>query len=517
MNEMIPNKPGQEFCPSDMRLALENLERLFHACRFCLNTHASHAVLLGIAVEAQTLALKMEAMYGRWNKYLPFHEVIDVKFDHWLSLVNQWIEVLAGRPDEELQARYPWIEPSKDYMLDLYVLTEQTDESGQPVARAPRFYEVGIKDDYEREMAAYMERTDDLLDEMGKGDFWQAEVSRMATYSLRDAFIRDLVMPLLPEIDTLRIVRMEREVKENFEALVNSKGVHACALIGLRNLQNQLCDLKFFFTKALPNDMFIRLCTRLFYRYCLDSYREGGACVNKWRNIWPEPKLKKNAEKKKDELKKQLLSKPYGSELQDYIVLDEPNLFTNSSFGRFLFKNRHELKVEDLQFIHKVCREQNLLNELIAEEEGTKVRTYSAPIRQLSTLEQDILKKLETLVKKASWEGITEEGAITALQRALGVGFMFAHKGMEEMSDSLWKLLKKRRGCDAEKSLKVTWLNIVGYCVKKKLLSGGSPALAKQFFPRCGSDDYKAIDKGRNAENNKNFQAIIPLLDACFR
>jgi hypothetical protein len=47
-------------------------------------------------------------------------------------------------------------------------------------------------------------------------------------------------------------------------------------------------------------------------------------------------------------------------------------------------------------------------------------------------------------------------------------------------------------------------------------MSGGSPALAKRFFPQCGSDDYKAIDKGRNAEN-KNFHSIIPLLDACFR
>ena len=120
-------------------------------------------------------------------------------------------------------------------------------------------------------------------------------------------------------------------------------------------------------------------------------------------------------------------------------------------------------------------------------------------------------------MKKAHWGRVSVEQVIAALHKALGLGPVFADTKLVEMSQSLWELLKKRRGCDAEKSLMVTWLNIVGYCVKKGFLSGGSPALTKTFFPKCSKDDYKAIDKGRNAENNKNFLAIIPLLDACFR
>ena len=53
---------------------------------------------------------------------------------------------------------------------------------------------------------------------------------------------------------------------------------------------------------------------------------------------------------------------------------------------------------------------------------------------------------------------------------------------------------------------------IVGYCLRKGLLSGGSPALAKSFYPKCQEDDYKAIIKGKNGEN-ATFKALEPLLD----
>ena len=520
MNEIEPHTLEQHTCSSDMLSALENLERMFYAYRFCMNVHAANVVLFGLAIEAQMLAIKMKAMLGRWNKYLPFHEVMDVKFDHWQTQVSEWIEVLGMNSSEELNKKYLWLEGCKEYMLDLYAQTMVYDEEENLIPRVPEFYEVDIKDDYQREMAAYMENMDELLCEMMDIDDsvggWREDVNRMATDSLKEAYVNDFTMPFFSGVDKGQVQEYEKPLREGFEAMVNFIGVQDCALIALGSLQNQLCDLHALFNKALPKEMFIRLSTRLFYRHCMSSYREGEAGVNKWRNSWPEAKVKKNAEKKKEELKKLLASKPYGTELQEYISFDAPNLFMDSCFGRFLFKNRRQLNVEDVQYIHKVCRELNLLNELIGEE-GADATTNSAPIRPLNAEEQEIMSKLEVLVKKAHWGRVSVEQVIAALHKALGLGPVFADTKLVEMSQSLWELLKKRRGCDAEKSLMVTWLNIVGYCVKKGFLSGGSPALTKTFFPKCSKDDYKAIDKGRNAENNKNFLAIIPLLDACFR
>jgi MFS family permease len=165
MNEIEPHTLEQHTCSSDMLSALENLERMFHAYRFCMNGHAANAVLFGLAIEAQMLAIKMKAMLGRWNKYLPFHEVMDVKFDHWQTQVSEWIEVLGMNSSEELNKKYLWLEGCKEYMLDLYAQTMVYDEDENLIPRAPEFYEVDIKDDYQREMAAYMENMDELLKE----------------------------------------------------------------------------------------------------------------------------------------------------------------------------------------------------------------------------------------------------------------------------------------------------------------------------------------------------------------
>lgn len=519
MNEIEPHMPGQQHCPSDMLSALENLERMFHAYRFCHNVHASNAMLLAIAMEAQMLAMKMKAMLGRWNIYLPFHEVMDVNFARWQAQVSEWIEVLQFNCSDELDRKYPWHMPCTEYMLDLYALTQVWDEqSGQLQPRAPEFFKVSAKDGYMQEMSAYMELTDELLDEMERTDSscdgWREEAARMATSSLTEEYV-GRKGELFSEHEQGQH-ELERSARQKLGTMASLSEAWDCALVALGMLQDRLCDLQALFCKALPNEMFIRLSMRLFYRHCLPSYHEGEAQVNKWCNSWPESKLKKNAEKKKEELKKQLVAKPYGAELQEYISVEAPDLFGDSSFGRFLHTNRKQLGVDDLKYIHRVCRELNLLNGIIGQG-GSSVQTHSAPTPQLDAAENEILQKVAALAKKADWINISEDAAITALHKALGLGPVFPDARMGQMSQSLWSLLKRRRGCDAEKSLMVTWLNIVGYCVSRGLLSGGSPALAKRFFPRCGKDDYKAIDKGRNAENNKNFQTIVPLLDACFR
>lgn len=521
MNEITNIRPALQTCSSNMLSVLKNLERMFMAYRYCVNADAGRAILFGMGIEAQTLALKMKAMLARWNRFLPFHEVIDVRFEDWQKTVSEWIEMLGYTPSEELIKKYPWLNECNEYMLDLYALTEVYDEDDNLVQRDPEFYKVECNGDYQRELSLYMEKVDDLLAEMFEtdtiSDNWHDDVTRLGTNSLMEAFVRDSILPFqaLQGADNGLIETIGQKVKERFDMIQNFEDVNRCVVAALSNLQNQLCDLQALFNKALSNDQFIRLSTRLFYRHCLSNYREGEAQVNKWQNNWPEAKHKTNAKKKKDELKKMLAAKPYGTELSEYIDMDAPNLFTDSSFGRFLFKNRHELKVEDLQFIHMVCREINLLSELIGET-PSKATLNAAPIRQLTEQEQQIVNKLKALIKRGNWEIITEETVMTGLGKALGLGAVFTDKNMAEMSNSLWEQLKKRRGCDAEKSLMVGWLNIVGYCVKKGFLSGGSPALCKQFFPKCHADDYKAIDKGRTAEV-KSFRAIIPLLDACFK
>ena len=47
-------------------------------------------------------------------------------------------------------------------------------------------------------------------------------------------------------------------------------------------------------------------------------------------------------------------------------------------------------------------------------------------------------------------------------------------------------------------------------------MEGKSPALAKKFFPNYGSDDYKAIDKGRNTKSMNQLR-INTLINIYFK
>ena len=505
-----------------MLKALENLEQMFQVCRFCTNEVARHSVRMGIAAEAQTMALKMKTMLARWNRYLPFHEVMDVKFDYWMQRVAEWIDALDYDAPEELKAKYAHVDPCYEHMLDLYAQTDHTDGEGNQVVRDPHFYTVGDHtDDYRQQVSAYMERMDELLARMKEEEYmeegvgWREEISQMAGQSLVDAYVAHYVKDdgLCDGMDEFNQM-MKNSIKEQYSVWLNLDFSQDFAILALRFLHEQLCGLQELFCKELPGEMFIRLSNRLFYRHCVCCYQAGETQVNKWKNSWPEARKKHNAQAKKEELKQQLLGMPYGQELQEYISLDAPNLFSDSNFGKFLFAKRHELLVRDVQHIHKVCRELNLLNRLISHG-GEEVQTHSAPIRKLDEDEQKVLDAVMQLTRKASWKGISKEEAIKAMHKALGIGTALGDPNLEKLSQELWSLLKKRRNCNEDKSLKVTWLNMVGYWKSKGLISGTSPALAKHFFPFCGEKDYTAIDKGYNQEN-RNFLSIIPLLDACF-
>ena len=89
-----------------------------------------------------------------------------------------------------------------------------------------------------------------------------------------------------------------------------------------------------------------------------------------------------------------------------------------------------------------------------------------------------------------------------------------------ELSNKLWAMLRERRGQNEEGSLKITWLNIVGYCIRHGMLKGPATKLCKEFYPKAGVDDYKAINKGKKANESgdlKSFAEIEPLLDRCLK
>ena len=101
---------------------------------------------------------------------------------------------------------------------------------------------------------------------------------------------------------------------------------------------------------------------------------------------------------------------------------------------------------------------------------------------------------------------------LNGLMKALALDEFGLNTEEMALSNKLWGLLRKRKGQDREGSLRTTWLNIVGYCVRQGMLDGASPKLCKDFYPHLVNDEYKAIDKGKN-QKVFAFVDVEPLLE----
>lgn len=451
------NKETGEQQPSGLLLMLQNLETLYH-CYCQLATDAARkSVLLGLTAEAGVLTLKLKAMRQRWVVYLPFQEVIDVHFEKWAEKVQSW----------NFGSQY---EPSNGLILDLMgMAVEEPDPNN-----------------LEKSVIAYFGKVDKALRKP------LSEWQEKAHDGLNDELKKLLAQPY--------------ELTE----------VQAIATRTFAALYNELKELYEYFSSELKEEQFRVLAIRLYHRNCQNAIKEAHNEVVRAHNAWPQKYQRDHALQMKERVKAILMKDTLGEELKEYIDLDYPELFEDACFGQFLFKNRHQLKPEDCALIVKCCTMISELNRYVDPDGSARRRAQAAFGRQLDAAERNIVKKLLAWVEVAEWRaGVTVASFTLGINRMLGVGYPL-EPDMQALSNDLWQLLKKRKNCDDDKSLTVTWLNIVGWCVKKGYLSGGSPALCKQFLKRPLPDEYKAIDKGKNGEPLA-FRKIEPLLERFLR
>ena len=404
-----------------------------------------------------------------WETFLPFQEAIDVKFGEWLEQAHSWL-VILGEDEGESDAEVEQMILSRGYLLDLMGQEVEPLTSGQTA------------DELKQNVQTYCKKVDNLL---RKSDMSGWEERAME--------------------------RMEPEMLRLTDGMPEMKAARQSAVAAVKALADELNALEEFFWSDLKEEQFMVLSNRLLYRDCKEAIKSAHDHVRKEHNAWPKKYERDRAIAMKERIKMRLLTEARGEELKEYIDLDYPVLLDDACFGQYLFKSRHDLTIELLQEMVMYCTMINDLNQYIDPNLSIKKRKEKALGRELDAEEKVIVSHLTSWAEKAEWRSGATTGSITmGINRMLGVGYQLEPE-MQPLSEALWKLLKVRRNCDAEKSARLTWLNIVGWCVRQRMLSGGSPALCKLFFPRCGQDDYKFIDKGRG-EPSASFKKIEPLL-----
>lgn len=430
---------------TDLWLAMKNLGSMFSCYMKMLSGAARTAWLMPFCIEVSYLAIKLRAMHKRWQVYLPFHEAFDVDFKECLETVHGWLLVLRGE--------WPGTKVDNGYLLDI------VGYEVEPIREGAGHAEIG------RNVQEYCRRLD----------------SQLCSGSLKDW-------------EKTARMRLDGEVRRIIDEGAGRDVLKRLAVNALSALAAVLQELEDFLWSERTEEQFIVLAHRIVLRDCIDAMKSARNRVRCERSAWPAKHVNEHAVAMKEELKKLLMEDSTGAWLKDYVDLECPVLLDDACFGQFLFRYRNSLRIEDVQLIVERCHMIVELNHCIDAMPGCA----GPHARTLNAEEEHVHRHLQSMAAMVDWcGGATAESIRTGIDRMLGVNWQLDGR-LKEMSDLLWKMLKMRRNCDCEKSMRMTWLNIVGWCVRHSMLRGSSPALCRTFYPHCGEDDYKAIDKGRS-------------------
>ncbi|MGM9674196.1 MAG: hypothetical protein ACI3X9_01840 [Bacteroidaceae bacterium] len=468
--------------------ALENLGRMMDCYRRSLAEGTKDAMLLAVCREAITLLAKLRAMHKRWQVLLPFKEAADVDFAGWHKRVDEWSKELGRLNEAEEYPDTAGTSPDNLVLLDL-VLHEEPEAVALPELEG---------EGLDHRIGAFCKNMDHHI------RLWRRTVEHDDWDLLAADYLKNM-RPTDPGTD-------EEQLHYIITRHCHRGDTIYSAWTALTDLAHELKRIDAFFCSRIRPQQFTALALRLKHRYCLATIEDGHRELMRTYNTWQANKRKARAEAMKDGLKTMLISAAEGKDLMDYIDMDNPDLYGDACFGQYLFKHRHTLTVDTVRQTVKLCHQIAEINRMLDPKGTARKKKEAALGRETTERERTILGLLKELAAKGEWRGgATADSVVLGLGRMLGVGYML-EPDMQPLSDLLWQMLKSRKGCDADKSLRVTWLNIVGWCVKEELIAGGGPTLCEQFFPGLHDPDaYKAIDKGRKAPS-KMFAQLHPLL-----
>lgn len=515
------DKPPQ-IPKTDLRIVLENIDSLLRMMRCSVNAVSGQLLAMTAAVECITLTQKLRQTLQRWQVYLPFHESRDVNFKVWVDYLsrihkslNSRQSVLTGAPDYEYYPDIPFCMDlidilGKELEPEDEKLEKNPEDSQYMSIFAPRYAESELQRDVEE----YVGRVTELVDSisiMSDDDEQElrTRINKQAMSALRRQYAGHLHMLFRKQMSR-QLVEQELlpKMRDYLNAVIEQPAMAYCLDMALDTLIDVMRQIdKFFSDNDMSSEQLLRLSMRLYYRYCPEVQTTTASMVHRWSTEWPIRKRKQRADEKRRQLFDGLSNKYGALGLNDYIDIDRPSPLTDYEFGRFLFANRHNLETEDVKSLFHDCFLIQQLNRLI-DPAGTEADINAA---RLDHERKEIYNHLSELVRKAQWQG-----GMTAER----IHHCFGQLLINQPSEIFWSLLTSRRNCNEEfRSLKLTWLNLVGYFRSRDYLKGGSLTLCRYFFPDNTDEgknnyaDHNAVNKGAGDRAGNDFHELIKMLD----
>ena len=510
---------------SDLRTILGNLDILLRQMRSSINDVSGQLLAMAAAVECITLTMKLRTTLKRWQVYLPFHECKDVDFKHWvkyltnihLSLDNRQ-KRQDGSPDYEYYPDHPFSLDMLE-MLDFEAglpadYTDSVEAGGGLPLFAPRYADSELQ----RDVQEYVQRVDERMENLtilseDEEQEWHTVINKRAMSFLRNLYAGHLRMLFRQMQPRMVEEKMLPKVKAYLDAVIDQPAMAYCLDMALDTLLDTLRQIDGLFSISGSRQQYLRLSLRLYYRHCPNTEAETSSEVRRWASEWPGRRRRQRAVEKHDQIVAGLRQQYGELRIEDYIDIEHPSPLADAEFGQFLFACRHQLEIDSVKSLFRDCFLILHLNRLI-DPAGMEANISAM---QLDQYRRQIYQRLTELVRKAEWQGgMTAERVQHSLADLLLKSVSSTMESEFNVGETFWKLLTNRRGCKEEfRSLKLTWLNLVGYFRTRGFLRGGSPALCHHFFPgdRTNDIDHNAVNKGAGDRAGNDFHDLRLALD----
>ena len=301
---------------SDVKSLLETIDQLYQVSCSVLNDHTQTSLRMSIAIEAQMLVLKLQAMNRRWKIHLPFKEACQVKFFDWSERMSEISREIAASASEDVQRRFEKFCPSKHFLLDLYAMINDKPESKEK----PYYEETDIKKFIERQdlMRTYI------------ADRWKEYVTEVS-----DRTVEELAS------------KGDADIVLSYDA---SYVQLVCCRV-LEHLSEILYSLNQRLTNPISRKDFSRLADRILIEGDYGghhAYLKAMAKVNMWRNNTPYDRIEAERDKQIEDTIAEIEKSKFGGQFMQNVKIYKDFESQKDSFGKFLFSERSEITKEDL-------------------------------------------------------------------------------------------------------------------------------------------------------------------------
>ena len=335
---------------SDVLSLIQTIDQLYQVSCSVLNDHTQTSLRMSIAIEAQMLLSKLQAMNRRWKIHLPFKEACQVDFFDWSVRMAEISKEIVAAESDEAHRKFVRYCPSKHFMLDLYATVEDYSHSKE----IPYYEETDIN--------KFVEQQKELQSRLA--DSWGDYVTKVS-----DRAVEDLAE------------KGEADIELSSDGLLVQL---LCSKV-LKELSDELYALNQRLTTPISRRDFSRLAERILIEEDYGgnyAFRKAKAKVNMWRNKTPYDRIETERDEKIKETIAEIEKTKFGGQFMQNVKIHKDLDTQRDSFGKFLFSVRASITKEDLSKLFELIFRIYHLRRVSEQDEQEEQEVEEAPSKE---------------------------------------------------------------------------------------------------------------------------------------